>query len=267
MIVFHSNTLNFSIYVEFKDTLTETILYGLEKGLYGMMFHLGSLRSTYRRRIDIEDLVQSMTLTTRFPVTFFSRLPTIYNFCGSAKFLAWNGNQHQDEILTEQLCETEYELNILSKLGGNVITSCGFYPIQSIGLETCIQTLNRLKFKLGHRLLLENGKDKHAIATTLQDLYTIYSKCFHSTQMHIGCCLNLKNFHDSGCYDLYTSEGIRTLIDEYTLLFKPIPPGVIVIEGLESSNAIKEIVNFCLKESIPIVSSESFRLNYSQKNI
>jgi len=239
-------------YVELKDTLTETILHGLERGLYGMLIHLGSLRSIYRRRIDTEDLVQSMTLTTRFPLTFFSRLPKVYNFCGSTKFLAWNGNDHQDNLLLEQMHEAEYEIQTISKVGGNVITGCGTYPIQSSGKKACITTLNHLRFKLGDRLLIENGYEKNCIATTLRDLHDIYTGCYNSTKMHLGCCLNLSHFQKTG-YKLTTPASLLVLLEEYTSLFQPMPPGIILVEEPLDEDVENALLAFCREESVPIV--------------
>ena len=114
MLKLHHRYLNLGMDLEYNENLTDAILFAIEMGIYTMSFNLGNSRNCTRKRIEMEDLVLSMSLTSRFPLIVFSIIPNMYNLCGNKHFLAWNGNEAQDIKTTNILKEIEYELHTSS---------------------------------------------------------------------------------------------------------------------------------------------------------
>lgn len=268
------NILNIGILIEDTENITDNILCGIELGLYCIELQMGSLRSVYRRRVDAADLIGAMELSTQFPTSIFSRLPHVYNFCGSGKFLAWNGNIEQDDKLKQVITEIEYELMTLAKLGGSVITGCGWYPIKELGRQSCVHTIDSINFKIGQRLLLENSLDvKSAVATRLTDLDEIYTSIDATTHPYVGICLNIIHFYASGVYDFEDVRETQRLLDEYDALFEDDPPALVVLGSTSSAFGVRStdavplseglwsrapdslvlILKYCHRHTIPVI--------------
>lgn len=263
--------LNVGMTMEYTTNLTENFLSGFELGLYCIAIHLGSLRSFFRKRVDIEDLLRAMQLTTRFPISVFSRLPYTYNLCGSTTFLAWNGNHDQDLKMKDLLKEIEYELHTLAKLGGSVVTSCGWFRDQENGKQAASKTIDNINFKLGEYLLLENDvKKNHAVATTLEDIDDIVGMLHFSTKMFVGLCLNLPNFHESEHYDFTTENGVEQLIIDYETMFEDQPPNLIVLgevkNGMWSQNVpgLTRLIRYSHKHNLPLLVSTQDDVRFLQ---
>jgi endonuclease IV len=220
MIKLHNRYLNIGLDLNYTDSLTDTILTAIDLGIYTMLFNLGNSRNYTRKRVDMEDLVVSMGLTTRFPIIVFSSIPIMYSLCGSKNFLAWNGNHDQDTKTIHILKEIEYELYTMSKLGGSSIIQLGSYRHKKSGLETVVKSINHMNFKIGYNLVLTNSLDNYFhIGITLQDLKYVYDNINPQKIQYINIGLNVAYLFNNGLYDVRKSEEIQRLFKEYDLLF------------------------------------------------
>lgn len=220
MIKLHTTDINIGTNLDYIDSLTDTILNSIDLGIYTLSFNLGNSRNHTRKRVEMEDLVTCMGLNARFPMMIFSIIPSMYNLCGNQKFLAWNGNDNQDSKTTHMIREIEYELQTLSKLGGNAVIELGSYRNKKSGLDAVVKSINNINFKLGYSLVLINSLDNyHNIGIELKDLQTVYNKVDkHSKQyLHIG--LNIAYLYVNGLYDLRQVSEVERLFIDYDALF------------------------------------------------
>lgn len=220
MLKLHTRYLNVGTNLEFNDSLTDTILTAIELGVYTASFNLGNSRNCTRKRIEMEDLVMSMGLSTRFPTILFSIIPSMYNLCGSRNFLAWNGNSAQDGKTAQIIKEIEYELYALAKLGGSSIIEIGSYRTKKSGLETAARSINNMKYKLGYSLVLINSLDRYFnVGITLNDLKTVYDNVDKHSKQYIHIGFNIAYFFLNGLYDLRNVDEVDRLFDEYDKMF------------------------------------------------
>lgn len=240
-IQFHTRVLNLGCYMQYTENLSDTILDAIDEGMYAMAFDLGSSRNMKRKQILVEDLLLSMALSTRFPMAFFSFLPTMYNLCGSRRFLAWNGNVAQDKTTLAMLRQLEYEMYTLAKLGGSMVVEAGSYRTPWMGIEATAQSLNHMKYRIGYRMILINSVDEFSnIGITITTLQTIWDKCDKSNRKYMGIGLNVTAFHVNGIYDMSTSDGVSQMFTEYDKSFSA-PPAVLVIDDTSTDFGSKEL--------------------------
>jgi endonuclease IV len=212
-------------HIEFEENITGIMINAIDTGLYAFSFSLGNSRNYTRKRIDTDDLITTMGLNSRYPMTIFSIIPSMYNLCGHRNTLAWNGNVTQDKKTNHVLDEISYELGILAKLDGSSIIELGSYRDKSSGLNTVSRSLNRINFKTGHKLVLMNSIQSYSnVGITLEDLMSVFQNTDSFVKPHLYIGLNLAYLFVNGLYDFrQTSEIIRlfkdidTIFPEYVL--------------------------------------------------
>ena len=205
-------------------------------------------------------------------MSIFCQTPKQYNLCGTTKFLAWNGNLTPDQHTTEILTSIDHEINIFLNLEGAVIVAPGYFRHENLGKESCIKSLNKIKYPKDSkiRLVLCNLHPtlKFAIGKSLPDLYAIYKGCTNDTRSHIGIGLNLAHYYINNLYDIKNEDGIKSLLNEYEQLFD-IKLSFIIFEDYCSDSqesccigtgniqytpeAIKFICSYCYTNNIPLI--------------
>ena len=239
MIHLQNRYLNIGTSIAYTTSLADTILDAIDFGLYTFTFNLGNSRNLMRKRIDIEDLVVCMSLTTRFPMIVFSNIPNMYNLCGSRKFSAWNGNAAQDEKTIKIIKEIEYELNTLSKFGGNVIVELGSYRDKKLGIQSCINSINKMRFKTGYKLVLMNSLDEFFnVCTTLEDLKKVYNGISKDHKKYVNIGLNLGYLQSNNLYTFSSTDDVDRLFCEFEKLFPTTVLSIIIIDKLIDDNGV-----------------------------
>lgn len=207
-------------FIDYEDNLTGIMISAIENGLYAFSFSLGNSRNFTRKRVESEDINTIMGLISRFPVIVFSFIPTMYNLCGHRNFLSWNGNIQQDKKTTHILHEITYELGILSKLGGSVITEIGSHRDKPNGLLAVSQSLNRIDFKMGYKLILMNSLDTHSnIGITFNDLFKVYNSTESQSKPYVYLGVNLAYLYVNGLYDIRKQSEIKRMFEDIEKIF------------------------------------------------
>ncbi len=220
MIRLHHRHQYIGCFLPTEENLAGHAITALDYGLYSFSFSLGNNRNYKRTRIEEDDMYTTMGLLLRFPMIVFSFLPKMYNLCGHQNTLAWNGNITQDTHTSMVLDEITYELDILSKLHGSVVVEAGAFRDKNAGIDACIQSLTRIPFKMGYRLMLMNSLDAHHnIATTLQDLHTIYTRIELPIRSHMYVCIHIAHLFANGLYDTRYPSEITRFFQDLDLLF------------------------------------------------
>lgn len=220
MISFHGRYVNIGAHVCYSDSLTDCMITTVDLGMYSMCFSLGTSRNLTRKRVDTEDLVTSMGISTRFPLVSFSLIPTMYNLCGSRNVLAWNGNESQDIKSNHINREIEYELYTLAKLGGSCVIELGSYRDGKDGRQATVKSLNAIKFKLGCKLVLINSLDVgFNVGVDISSLHHVYKSVDARTKQHLQIGFNLAYFFVNGLYDFRQPSEIQRLFKDYAAAF------------------------------------------------
>jgi len=257
-IELHNRTMNIGSIIKYHDNLSQLLMEGIEAGYYTIAFDFGCNRNFTRKRIDIEDLEMGMGISTRFPTVVMTILPSMYNLCGNIKFLAWNGNDLQDKRTSAILKEIEYELFTVSKMGGTVVTELGSFRDKKQGMSACIKSINKIKFRLGSKIILINSADEHNnVGITLKDLQQICGGVNSLSSQYIGVGLNLTKLHDNKLYDTTTVHAIQKMFKEYDRMFNK-PLMVILVSNLSdgerwSDDSVSELVQECYHRNIPLL--------------
>lgn len=220
MIKLHSRYLNIGTDLEYNDNLADTIMTAIDLGIYTFSFNLGNSRNAMRKRVEMEDLVMCMGLTTRFPMIVFSKIPSMYNLCGGKKILAWNGNDLQDTKTCSILKEIEYELYTLAKVGGSSIIELGAYRDKNGAIESIVKSINNMSFKLGYKLVLINSLDVYFnVGTDLHILQKVYNSISKHSQQYVNIALNIPYLFVNGLYDFRKTSEVHRLFKEFDKLF------------------------------------------------
>lgn len=221
MIQLHSRYLNIGTCMDYNDNLTDTILSAIDLGMYTFVISLGNSRNCSRKRVQTDDIDTCTALTSRFPIILFSLVPSMYNFCGSLRFLAWNGNSEQDTKTIHQIQEIEYELNTMSKLGGSVIMELGSHKGHRVNaIESILKSINRIRFRLGNRLVLINSVHRfHNIGTDLFTLSEVFHKVNKRVKQYLSIGIHTSYLFVNGIYDWRDIQQVRVFFDDFDKLF------------------------------------------------
>lgn len=192
-IVIVPNILTIGSYVPYSDSLVETFLEAIDRGLYACWFDLGNARNHTRMRIDDEDIEMSKLILQRFPISVFTRIPSNYNLCGSRSVLAWNGNSSEDTKIAKRINEIEYELTCISNtLDGYVIMEAGSHVNREAGLCATATTINSIEFSGNTQLLIVNSVDEYNnICTSIDNLVQVLELVKPELKRHVGLCIDL----------------------------------------------------------------------------
>jgi apurinic endonuclease APN1 len=206
-------------HIPWKGNMEDTLKNGINDGMYAIQFCLGSPKSFKRIQLSEEDIAKAQKLCQRFPTHVFSHAPYLYNLCGKKTSLAWNGDSYQDAILTNILGELEYELGVLSSFQNKrngVVIHPGNYPDRNIGLKTIAESINKINFPEGSKLLLENSAGQGtSLATTFEEIKTIYDHVDEKKKKHIGVCIDTCHIFAYGSYDLSICKEVDKLFENF----------------------------------------------------
>ena len=219
IINLHTFPWDLGSHISWKGNLEDTLGNGIRAGMYAIQFFLGSPKSFKRAQTSAEDISKAHKLCKRFPMHIFSHAPYLYNLCGRKASLAWNGDSEQDAKLTHILEELEYELSVLANFqtkSNGVIIHPGNYPDRELGLKTIAQSINKINFPKGSKLLLENSAGQGtSLATTFEEIKTIYDLVDEKKKKHIGVCIDTCHIFAYGSYDLSLCDEVDRLFDDF----------------------------------------------------
>jgi deoxyribonuclease-4 len=206
--------------------LTNTIKNGIKWGMYSIQFCLGPMQSYTRSKINKKDIIEAVKLQTKYGINVYSHMPYVYNLCGSAKCLAWNGNKEQDNKTLRMIKSMEYELDILSNFNkGKYRSSCVIHPgsldkaskdtkILQKGIETIAETINKIKFPEKSMLLLENSAGEgNKIAKNIDELVKIYELV--KSKENVGVCIDSCHMFGAGLYNMGKICDVDNFLKEF----------------------------------------------------
>lgn len=199
-----------------EKTIYETILAGIEYGMYSIQFFLGNPQSFTRRSIDNEDVDKCKALLKRFPTDVFSHAPYIINLAGSSE---------TNDCSKIGLCISalEHELDVICRIGGKgVVLHPGVSKNRSKGIEMVAKSISLIRFKEGQQLLLEvMAGQGNSLGTTFEELREIYDQIDEEKKKYVSFCIDTAHIWGKGLYELDTvSEVDRMFHDMDRILGK-----------------------------------------------
>jgi len=218
-------------HTEFSGSIYNTIKLSIDRGMYATQFFLGNPKSYKRHQAKDDDIKKALKLCDRFPIHVFSHFPYISNLAGSVSSLAWNGDTDQDAKTSLIIKSLEYELGVLSNFSicrNGVVIHPGNFKDRKKGIKAIAQSINKIKFVGGSKLLLENSAGAGCVlATTFEEIRAIYDQVDKDKQPFIGVCVDTAHIHGYGSYELKKTSEIDKLfadfdriigLDKFTLL-------------------------------------------------
>ena len=208
-------------HTEFSKSIYNTIRKSIFLSMNVTQFFLGSPKSFSRHRTSEEDIDKSIKILKHFPLHVFSHFPYVANLAGSVKQLAWTGNKEQDNKTQNIIKELEYELNVISRLKSDgkrngVVIHPGNFENRKEGLSAIAKSINKINFKEGCTLLLENAAGQGcSLATTFKEIKDIYDQVDTNKQKYIGVCVDTAHICGYGEYDLSKCSEVKRMFEEF----------------------------------------------------
>lgn len=206
-------------HVGFAGNIHNVIKESIKYGMYTTQFFLGNPHSFSRHKVTKEDIEQSNKTLKHFPLHVFSHFPYIINLAGSTKSLAWNGNKEQDDKTMTVINSLQYELDVLSQLDSvtnGVVIHPGSFKDREQGIKAISQSINKINFSEGSKLLLENcAGEGTKIPRNLQEIKQIIEGIDKDKRKHIGVCIDTAHIWGVGDYDLRKCEEVKRLFDDF----------------------------------------------------
>ena len=164
----------------FAGSIYNTLKLSICRGMSVTQFFMGNPKAFDRHQFDQNDLRKALRLCERFPMHVFSHFPYIANLAGSVKQLAWEGDFTQDSKTKKVLHSLEYELNVLAQFTSGrsgVVIHPGNYKDRKVGIAKIAESINKINFAEGSKLLLENAAGQGcSLATTFEEIKEIYDQ-------------------------------------------------------------------------------------------
>lgn len=206
-------------HVGFGGCICNAIKESIKYGMYATQFFMGNPHSFSRHQITKEDINQSNNILKHFPLHVFSHFPYIINLAGSTKSLAWNGNIDQDNKTMSVITSLQYELDAISQLDAitnGVVIHPGSFKDREQGIKAISQSINKIEFTEGSKLLLENcAGEGSKIPRNLQEIKQIIEGIDKAKRKYIGVCIDTAHIWGVGEYDLRKCEEVKRLFDEF----------------------------------------------------
>ena len=202
------------------SSITDTIRFANDYGLYSFQFFLGGNMGYKRSRLSKKDIECALKLKDHFPVNIYSHMPYCYNLCGSAKTLAWNGDKEQDMKTHRCISAMCDELTTLGEIGDGCVVhigSCGEKDKRK-GIEAIAETINKVNLKLKGKkrttLLLENcAGEGYKIGKNIEELQEIYELV--TDKSNLGFCLDTCHLFGAGTYDLGKIDHVNKMLKDF----------------------------------------------------
>ena len=218
----------------FEGSIHDCILKAIKYGCLAIQFFLGNPKTVKKRHVaSFEDISKTKRLLSRFPTHVFSHFPYVGSLLGCVTQLAWAGDEEQDRKTQQVLKSLEYELSILSNFDGlscGVVIHPGSYrghlkakknlvvPPDMIddALRTIAESINRINFTDGGKLLLENCAGQGTtLPRTFAQLKTIIDYVDDEHRPHVGVCVDTAHIWGVGEYDLSKCSEVKRMFQEF----------------------------------------------------
>lgn len=203
-------------HVPLESSVYKTVRNAVIDGMNTCQFFLGPRTSMIRRHVTEDDIKAVNILTDMYPIDIFTHAPYIYNLAGSAKSLAWNGDNTQDIKTLKMLKSLEYELNVMSQIGKGVVIHPGSNPDRKAGLLTIAKSINKICFAERANLILENAAGEGTkLCTTIEEMKFIYDNIDEDKRKNVSFCLDTAHIHGYGEYDLTKVKEVNRLFSDF----------------------------------------------------
>lgn len=207
-------------HTDYSKSIEPTIRKAISYGMYTCQFFMGNPKTFYRSRIKDSDIESCKKLLNMYPLNVFTHFPYIANLNGSVKSLAWNGDEEQDRKTETVLKELSYELGIVSKVNGinngGVVIHPGCYPDRKQGLETIIESINKIDFAENSRLLLENcAGEGRKLCKDFKEIKIVLEGVNSKNRSHVGVCVDTAHIWGVGDYDLSKCNEVDRMFKEF----------------------------------------------------
>ncbi len=205
--------------ISFSKNIYTTIKNSIDLGMYSLQFFMGSPQSFTRTKISDEDIKNTNTLLSHFPMNVFTHFPYVCNLAGNTKDgLAWNNNISVDAKLNIIIESLNYELSILSKLNtlsSGVVIHPGSYPDRKKGLSAISKTINKLSFTKSKLLLEICAGEGNKLCKNFEELKQVYDDIIPENKKYIGFCIDTCHIFASGLYDLRNIPTIDKMFSDF----------------------------------------------------
>lgn len=212
-------------HVPFAGRVYESLLYGIQEGMYSIQIFLGNPKSYTRQKISDDDIFLSAGEIYRYPMNLFIHTPYLFNLAGSASQLAWRGDRKVNGITTQVVKSLEYELFILnsiskkSKIQGckyGVIVHPGTNKNKQEGLKVIAETVNKIYNNGPAKLLLENASGGGTkLCTMFKEIRTIIDLVEPEKRKYVGVCIDTAHIFGFGSYDLRSCDEVDRMFKEF----------------------------------------------------
>lgn len=201
----------------FQGSILETLKLSIRLGMYSTQFFMGSPQRFNRAVIKDIDIVESKKYLEKYPMSVYTHFPYVANLCGSIKSLAWSGNIEQDTKTGIALDGLQYELNTLAKLclpQSGVVIHPGSFPDRERGIKVITQSINKLDFSQGGKLLLENTAGQGTtLGTTFLELKNMMSSL--NNPDNVGVCIDTCHLFAFGDYNISSVEEMKRMFQDF----------------------------------------------------
>ena len=207
-------------HVPFQSNYLDTIKTSIYYGLYSIQVFMGNPKSANKRTIiSKEDVEETNKLLTSFPVNIYNHFPYTANMSGKCccNGLAWSGDSSIDNNISMIMKSIEYELSVTAqfKCKNGVIIHPGAYPDRDKGLQTIVQTIDKINFPANSSLLLENSAGEgNKLCKNIDELAIIMNNVQEKQRKNLGICIDTCHGFASGLCDFRNVDDIRNLFDE-----------------------------------------------------
>jgi len=206
-------------HTSFNGNIYDTLKLSIYRGMMTTQFFMGDSTAFKRHKVSQKDLDKSLRLCERFPLNVFSHFPFIANLVGSVKQLAWEGDKQQDYKTSAVLRSLEYELGVISNFKSGrsgVVIHPGNFKDRKVGLSKIAETINKINFPEGSKLLLENAAGQGcSLATTFEEIKEIYDQIDKDKQKFIGVCVDTAHLCGYGEYDLSECKEVERMFADF----------------------------------------------------
>jgi len=203
----------------FAGSIYNTLKLSICRGMSVTQFFMGNPKAFNRHQANQNDLNKALRLCDRFPMHVFSHFPYIANLVGSVKQLAWEGDFAQDAKTTKVLHSLEYELSVLAQFTSGrsgVVIHPGNYKDRKVGIAKISESINKINFTEGSKLLLENAAGKGcSLATTFEEIKEIYDQIDEKKRKYIGVCVDTAHICGYGEYDLSKCKEVVRMFEDF----------------------------------------------------
>jgi len=205
----------------FEKRICDTLWTSINYGMYVTQFFMGSPQGYNRAKISQEDILECKKILAKYPMHVFTHFPYLGSLSGSKDILAWNGDSEQDAKTSHIVESLEYELGIIGNFSSTetksgVVIHPGFATNRQQGLLAVAKSINKIRFKKGMKLILENSAGQGtSLATTFEELKTIIDNVDDDKKEFVGVCIDTCHIYAYGTYDLSRIDEMERMFTDF----------------------------------------------------